>query len=248
MADGPARFALYWAPDPADPLHAAGAAWLGRDPESGAACPQPDLPDIAAITADPRRYGFHATLKPPMRLRPGISYDQLVRAAAGLAATLPAFALPPLAVANLDGFLALRETEACPALHALADACVTALDAYRAPPDAAELVRRHAAGLSEAEAALLARWGYPYVLESWRFHMTLSRRLTQAEHARLRPAADAHFAAALARPRAVDAITLFTQRAPDAPFLIAERFPLQARPGALPLNPAGAWRPPTPIH
>jgi hypothetical protein len=105
---------------------------------------------------------------------------------------------------------------------------VTELDDFRAPPDAAEKARRHAAGLSAAEAALLDRWGYPYVLESWRFHMTLSQRLDTADHARLRPAAETHFAAALRQPRRVAAISLFTQRDPQAPFLIAERFRLGA--------------------
>jgi putative phosphonate metabolism protein len=225
-AEGPARFAIYWAPDPADPLHAAGAAWLGRDAETGAACPQPHRLGLAALTADPRRYGFHATLKPPMRLRAGRTFADLRQATATLAAALAPFPLPRLAVANLDGFLALRETEPCPQLHALAAACVTALDDFRAPPDAAELARRHAAGLSAAAAALLDRWGYPHVLELWRFHMTLSQCLEAADHDRLRPAAEAHFAAALAQARQVAALSLFTQRDPQAPFLVAERFRL----------------------
>jgi hypothetical protein len=93
-ADGPARYAIYWAPDPADPLHAAGATWLGRDPETGAACPQPDFSGLAALTADPRRYGFHATLKPPLRLRAGRTYEDLRQATATLAGSRAAFALP----------------------------------------------------------------------------------------------------------------------------------------------------------
>ncbi|MFC7693522.1 hypothetical protein ACFQY5_32275 [Paeniroseomonas aquatica] len=66
-----ARLALYWAPGYDDPLHRLGSAWLGRDAESGAPMHQPVLPglDIAELTADPRGYGLHATLKPPSAWR-----------------------------------------------------------------------------------------------------------------------------------------------------------------------------------
>jgi putative phosphonate metabolism protein len=220
------RLALYWAPDPADPLHARGSAWLGRDAETGAALAQPDLPglDIAALTADARGYGLHATLKPPFRLRGG--WEEALEAARALAARLAPFDLPPLAVRDLDGFLALRETAPCPSLRALADACVEALDPWREPPGEAELARRRRAGLSPRQEALLARWGYPYVFEEWRFHVTLTRRLGPAEKPVVLPAVTACLGDAPARMRRVEAISLFTQAAPGAPFLIAQRLPL----------------------
>lgn len=218
------RVAVYYAPAPADPLWRAGCTWLGRDPETAATLKQPPVPDLPALTADPRMYGFHATLKPPMRL--ATSYDLFLEDAARLASTLTAFDLPPLAVADLSGFLALRETRPSPELQALADACVAGLDAHRAPPDAAELARRRRNGLPPAQDAMLTRWGYPHVFETWFFHMTLTRRLSPEEQAAVRPAAEAFFAPALPAPRRVDALTLFTQAGPGAPFLIAERLPL----------------------
>ncbi|MDO9707831.1 DUF1045 domain-containing protein [Paracraurococcus lichenis] len=222
-----ARLALYWAPEVDDPLHALGSAWLGRDAETGATLPQPSLPglDIAALTADPRGYGLHATLKPPFRL--GLSWAEAMRAAEALAARIAPFDLPPLSVQDLHGFLALRETAPCPALQALADACVEALDACRAPPSEAELARRRKSGLSPRQEALLARWGYPYVFEEWRFHVTLTRRLTPGEKATVLPAVTDFLGEAPARPRRVAAISLFTHSAPGAPFLIAERLPLR---------------------
>ena len=127
---------------------------------------------------------------------------------------------------DLGGFLALRETTPCPALHALADACVVDLDAHRTPPDAADLAKRRRSGLPPAQDAMLVRWGYPHVLETWRFHMTLTRRLTAEERASIQPAAESHFAASLAIPRRVEEICLFTQAASGAPFRLAERFAL----------------------
>lgn len=218
------RVAIYYAPAPSDPLWTAASAWLGWDAERGAPVPQPYVPGIVDFTAEPRLYGFHATLKPPMRL--ATDYASLMDDVARLAQTIPAFSLPPLAVANLSGFLALRETAACLPLHRLADACVTALDPHRAPSTNAELTRRRAAGLDAAQDANLIRWGYPHVLAAWRFHMTLTRRMAPEEHATVRPAVESHLASALARPRVVSALTIFTQSALGAPFRIAERVAL----------------------
>ena len=215
------RVAVYYAPTPKDPLWPAANTWLGRDPETAAPVPQPPIPGIAEATAEPRLYGFHATLKPPMRLL--TSYGAFLADAKRLAATLTPFDLPRLEVADLRGFLALRETAPCPPLHALADTCVATLDEHRAPPDDAELARRRKHGLPPAQDAMLVRWGYPHVFETWFFHMTLTRRLSPEAQAVFRPAAETWFAPALALPRRVDALTVFTQAAPGAPFLVAER-------------------------
>jgi putative phosphonate metabolism protein len=220
------RVAAYYAPLADDPLFAAGATWLGRDPVSNAPALQPDIPDIGAITAEPRVYGFHATLKPPMRLASGRQWLDVLTMARELASAIAPFNLPPLAVMNLHGFLALRETEPCPPLQALADACVVRLDPLRAPPPRAELARRRRAPLTPEQDTMLVRWGYPYVLETWFFHMTLTRRLSAAERAIWQRAAQTHFARALALPRRVTDLCLFRQDNAVAPFVIADRIPL----------------------
>ena len=216
-----ARAALYYAPEAEDPLWRAGCDWLGRDPASGRTYPHPDRDEL---TAEPRRYGFHATLKPPMRL--AHPWHALVEDAAALAARLAPFDLPPLEVGDLSGFLALRETLPCPPLQALADDCVTELDPHRVPAGPDEVARRRRAGLTPAQDAMLLDWGYPHVLTTWQFHMTLTRRLSAQERATTLPAAVAHFAAACALPRRVTSICLFSQAGPESPFLLAERLPL----------------------
>ena len=217
-----ARVAVYYAPAETDPLWEAGCSWLGRDPASGRLMPNPARDEL---TADARGYGFHATLKPPMRLNHG--WFALVEDATALAATVAPFPMPPLQVADLGGFLALRETGPCPALQALADVCVTGLDAHRVPPDAAEIARRRRSRLTPEQDAMLLDWGYPHVLGTWRFHMTLTRRLSLDEHATVRPQAESHFTAALREPRLVSDICLFTQAGPGATFMLAERLPLR---------------------
>jgi putative phosphonate metabolism protein len=221
-----ARAGLYWAPAVDDPLHRLGSAWLGRDAETGATLPQPAIPgiDLQALTADPRGYGLHATLKPPFRL--AASYAALREDAARLAAATAPFELPPLQVASLGGFLALREEAPCPALQALADACVATLDGHRLPADAAEIARRRPERLGAAGRYNLHRWGYPQVFGAWRFHVTLTHRLTPEQDALIRPAAEEWLGEVAARPRRVTELCLFTQPAPGEPFLVAERLPL----------------------
>jgi len=221
----PHRVALYWAPEVGDPLHALGSRWLGRDAVANAAVAQPDVAEIAEITAEPCVYGLHATLKPPFRLTG--AYEAVRDGALAVAARTAPFELPPLSVQDLHGFLALRENYPCPALHLFADDCVEAVDAYRVPPDEAELARRRPERLSEAQRVLLARWGYPYVFEEWRFHVTLTRRLTPEEKARVLPAVTAFLGDAPAQHRRVESLCIFVQAAPGAPFTLAERLPLQ---------------------
>jgi putative phosphonate metabolism protein len=220
------RLALYFAPEVGDPLHAAASRWLGRDAETGATIPQQPVPgvDIAAITAEAGNYGFHATLKPPFRLSG--PYSAARAAAAALAERTPPFALPPLQITDLRGFLALTESEVCPALQAFADDCVTTLEPYRAAPTEAEIARRNPDRMTPPQRAYLERWGYPYVFDEWFFHMTLTRRLDDAEKAIVLPAAERALGVVAPVPRMVRELCLFTQAKPGAPFLIAERLPL----------------------
>jgi len=222
-----ARVAVYYAPRTDDVLFAETAAWLGRDPARDASVPQPDIPGLAEVTAEPRLYGFHATLKPPMRLAAGCTWDEVVAGTAALAARIAPFDLPPLAVQDLFGFLALRETVPSAPLQALADGCVEQLDRFRAPPSEAELARRRRADLTPRQDAMLVRWGYPYVFDTWFFHMTLTRRLSQEEKSVFLPAAEAWLARAVATPRTVDDICLFVQASPSEPFVIRERLKLR---------------------
>ena len=222
-----ARVGIYYCPGADDPLFVAGSTWLGRDSERGAAVAQPDIEGIDEVTAEARAYGFHATLKPPMRLAAGCTWYGLLTATNEMADRIAPFELPALAVTDLHGFLALRETEPCPPLRALADACVARLDGYRASPSEAELARRRRARLTEVQEAMLARFGYPYVLETWFFHMTLTRRLSPDEHRSWRPAAERFFAASATARRQVTDVCLFTQAGPGEPFVNAARVPLR---------------------
>jgi len=222
------RFAIYWAPPRGAPLAEIGEAWLGRSAQSDAALERPRLPgfsagELEAATAEPRRYGLHATLKPPFRLAEGGSATALESAFDDFARRQLGVTAPPLRLKRIGRFLALVPGARTPALDALAAASVAALDAFRAPPDAAELARRHAAGLSPAQAQNLARWGYPYVMEEFRFHVTVTGAIDPTLADRLTPALETLFAPVLTLPLEITELALFTEPAPGAPFRLLRR-------------------------
>lgn len=228
------RYAIYFAPSENSLLWDTGSRWLGRDAARAVPLAQPAVPgylaeQVGALTRSPRLYGFHATLKAPFRLATEASATGLCDALAAFTEERDAFALPPLEVASLSGFLALVPTRRSAMLHALADDCVTAFDRFRRPAEASELARRRSAGLSERHEVLLARFGYPYVLDTFRFHLTLTERLDAQAGSGLKAWLQDHFGAALREPIMVADLCLFVQERPDAPFQILQRFPLNIR-------------------
>lgn len=183
------RYAVYYAPHPGTLGWLAGSHWLGRCAAQLVPLPQLNIHGVAAadlqrLTAAPRRYGWHGTLKAPFALAPGASWMDLHQAVQALASSLTAFALPPMQVQRLDDFLALVPMPS-PAVHAhvqaVASACVTQLQPLAAPLGESELTRRRAAGLTPRQDELLERWGYPFVLDEFRFHMSLTGDLRQVD-------------------------------------------------------------------
>jgi Protein of unknown function (DUF1045) len=140
---------------------------------------------------------------------------------------IPSFA-PPLTLASLSGFWALVPSRPCGTVDRLAEDCVRGFDAFRAPPSIDELTRRRHAGLSEAQDALLVRWGYPYVMEAFRFHLTLTQRLDLAEGARLAGELSSMVTPLCREAVHIDAIALFHQPARQGYFRLVRRYRLAA--------------------
>jgi len=229
LSHGP-RYAVYAAPGPGSELAGLASAWLGRDADTGAAVTHPAglglaTDELAELTAAPRRYGFHATLRAPFHLGDGVGADDLARHLDRIAATHAPVDVA-LEVRCLAGFVALVPSHPEPALEAIAAASVTELDALRRPPDAGELTRRRAAGLSARQDELLVRWGYPYVLDELRVHLTLTRRLGDDERDRVLAAARRWFDGAELR-LAVRDLCVFAQPDRATPFTVAHRAALR---------------------
>ncbi len=169
------RYGVFWAPPAGSDLAVFGASWLGWDAEAGADVTHRQVSmDVASLTKTPRKYGFHGTLKPPFRLAEGSDVEALDRDLETLTDSIQPFALPGLQLRALGRFAALVPLVGSPDLASLARTCVESLDHHRAPLTDAELAKRRANGLTERQEALLAQWGYPYVFEEFRFHLTLT--------------------------------------------------------------------------
>jgi putative phosphonate metabolism protein len=219
-----ARYAIYFAPDRASPWRRFGVHWLGRDEHDSADLPQPQLTHIAGdelnrITAQPRRYGFHATLKAPFPLAVGCEESHLLTRLARLASSIKPVPLGPMRVATLGDFVALVPQNPSEEVERLAATCVTDLDDLRAPMRDDERTRRRVERLDARENELMERYGYPYVLERFRLHLTLTgpvdaqtaQRVTQAVSpvvTRLNEEA----------PLWLDRLCLYVERSPGAPF------------------------------
>ena len=237
------RYAVYFAPA-ADSAHAElGARWLGRDAlQPGRVLPPESLGGLeaearAALCRSARRYGLHATLKPPFELAEGGSFEELDAALHTLAARHAAFELP-VRPARLHNFLAWRPHLNDATAHAehpvnqrlmdLASDCVQSLDPFRRSPSPAELQRRRSAGLSSEQEALLQRWGYPFVMEAFRFHLTLSDALDAEQLAGVEAALHRACAPVADQPLCIDALSLFVEAEPGADFVCVRRYLLSA--------------------
>ena len=228
------RYAIYYAAPQGSPLERFGTTWLGRHHRSGGRLEQPAVPGIEPerlhdLTASPRRYGFHGTLKAPFRLAAGRTAEDLHAAASAFAASRAAFTLPPLVIADLKGFLAFVPAEPAPPLDQLAADAVRAFEPLRAPLTEAERARRPLARLSERQRQQLETFGYPYVFADFAFHMTLTERLAEPDKAILLPHLRAIGRPLETEPFTVDAIAVYEEPEPGTDFVMTARYPFTAR-------------------
>jgi putative phosphonate metabolism protein len=227
-----ARYAIYFAPPDQSALWRFGSAVLGYDAATGTDVPHVPLQAIGAaewpaLCAEPRTYGFHATLKAPFRLAPGMSAADLLDAVEDMALRQPPVILEGLAVTTIGSFVALTPIGDVQELNALALRVTSELDVLRAPLTDAEMQKRLRTPLSERQRLHLDRFGYPYVDDDFRFHMTLSGSLPRERVGPVAAALRAAYAEAVpTEPVDIDALTVFEQPEPGARFRIAERIPL----------------------
>ncbi|WP_294640735.1 DUF1045 domain-containing protein [uncultured Aureimonas sp.] len=209
------RAAVYFTPPRDAPLTRLAAAWLGRDAFSHGPGEAP-----APLVAEPARYGFHATMKPPFRLAEGRTVEELDDALAVFCGRQHRVEIAELELRLIGRFFALVPGDREPALHALADETVREFERFRAPLDAAELARRAPDRLTERQREHLDRWGYPYIFDEFRFHMTLTGPVPDEDAAAVEARLRERFAPALGRPLAIDGLALFVEPRPGAPFQV----------------------------
>lgn len=219
------RYAVYYTPAENDPLTQAAATWLGRSAFTGEtlsprAIARLSAAEVAYHTAAARRYGFHATLMAPFALAEGESERELIAALDVFCETMQPVITPRLVLSRPDGFFALMPDVQGGDLVALERDIVVAFDRFRAPLSESERARREKADLSPSQLRNLLRWGYPYVFEDFRFHMTLSGRVDEADAIRVQRAIEEHFGPLLDEPLEISSLALFLESEPGAPFIL----------------------------
>jgi putative phosphonate metabolism protein len=224
------RYALYFTPPKEDPLTSLAARWLGRDAFSNeifsdkAMAPLPE--GHAELTADPRRYGFHATLKAPFELAASVTERDLLDVAAEFASQTKAFTIPELVLGQLGHFFALVPSTVYEPLQDFASRVVKTFEPLRAPLSDHDIARRKPEGLTEPQRANLLRWGYPYVNDEFRFHMTLTGRVPTERQPELQEILRHRFAEHTGKPLDISGLAVFVEEERGAPFTVRSWLPL----------------------
>ena len=231
MADYP-RYAIYYTPAPGSGLDRFGAQLLGYDAFTGGDLPFPaDMPQMSPdwreLTRDPRKYGFHATLKAPLSLAPGKTEAELLAACEAFAVTPRAIPVIRPVVGSISGFIAVIPAEPSAELIRLAADCTREFDSFRAPLGAEDRARRNPSQLTPRQREHLDRWGYPYVMEDFRFHMTLTGRLDTERREPVLTMLRSRFSTIGLTMLAIDSIAVFRQENADSRFRIVNRWKLQ---------------------
>ena len=219
------RYAIYFAPDADRALTRFGAETVGYDAYSGHDIDHPktvvaDFPDWAEITAAPRKYGFHGTLKAPFPLSDDQSEEDLLAALVEFAEEPREIPIIAPVVRTISGFTAIVPDESDDDLDLLAEACVRHFDPFRAPMTPEDRARRKPDGLTPRQIEHLDDWGYPYVFEDFRFHMTLTGRLPEQRGTAVLALLQHRFAELGIDELKIDSIALFKQDRKDARFRI----------------------------
>jgi len=226
----PQRFAIYYAPDVNDALWDRASIWLGRDAETLALIEGGvagiERTRLLNLTQSAGRYGFHATIKPPMALADGMSEEHIRAALEAFASTTAPVDLGRVQIADLNGFLALVPQMQSDALQDFAALVVEHFEPFRAPLDARQRAAR-ANGLSERQLELLDAYGYPYVFDEFRFHMTLTDRLAAEDRDELQQAAQTWFGPILGETILLDRLVLYHEPESGKPFRRLADFPLK---------------------
>lgn len=225
------RYAIYFAPPSDDRLSQTASRWLGRDAFTGGALDCPENPAVGreeqmALTTEPRRYGFHGTLKAPFELTSGRGEADLIAAFDEFAAEIEPFEVPEIALHQIGPFFALVSADPCPPLQRLAEQAVRRFEPFRAPLSEADLARRNPDRLTQRQREYLAAWGYPYVFEEFQFHLTLTGSVPEDMQRPMRKALETVFAEFIGKPLAVSTIALFAEERRGAPFTVHSLLPL----------------------
>ncbi|MCG5473305.1 MAG: DUF1045 domain-containing protein [Sinorhizobium fredii] len=225
------RYAIYFAPPADDRLSLTASRWIGRDAFTNGALAWTETSTLErqqqlALTAAPRRYGFHGTLKAPFELAAGRSEGELIAAFDEFAAEIEPFEIPEITLDQIVPFFALVPNAPSAPLQNLAEQAVRRFEPFRAPLSEADIARRNPDKLTLRQRDYLAAWGYPYVFEEFQFHLTLTGPVPEETRSVMRETLEAAFDPFIGGALSISTVALFIEPQRGAPFTVHSLLPL----------------------
>ena len=216
------RYAIYYIPDL--PLFQIGSDWLGWNSLTG----QETLPsaDHHRITDRPRKYGFHATVKPPFSLASNSTQSDLQDAFQTFCATVFPATGGTLKIRRLGRFLAMIPDVQSTDVTELAASTVSHFDKFRASLSDNDIQKRRRRRLTPLQDELMLRWGYPYVMQEFKFHMTLTGPLSHHEIDSIEQRANTRFQEFIGQSLNIASLALLGEDRDSGRFHVIEKLSL----------------------
>ena len=176
------RYAIYYAPIENPELDLFGKCWLGWDPYKGEETTKSDLSKLtsfkkfSSLVLTPKQYGFHGTIKAPFRLKNEYTYNDLENKVREISKQIQSFHLDKLVIKKLGNFIALTPSKNLK-VNDVSNKFVEGLDFLRDDLSEDEIKKRNPHKLSFNQKKKLFKWGYPYVFNEFKFHLTLTGKL-----------------------------------------------------------------------
>lgn len=223
------RYAIYYVPHYETELAEFGKTWFGYDLSEGDT--DRNLYGLSAdlvreVTRQPARYGLHATLKAPFNLDEGCSLEQLLQKTEQFCKKRKKFSLGNLKIGWHGNTMVLVEGQHDHRINQFASRCVLDFEDFRAPLTVKERTRRLEQNLNLHQRLMLEELGYPYVLSEFRFHITLTKNMTEDEKVQVVPALQPVLNSILGNPCDIDGIAIVGDPGNNQPFQMIEYFEL----------------------
>ena len=216
------RYAIYYIPDL--PLFQIGSDWLGWNSITGQETTL--SANHRRITDRPRKYGFHATVKPPFSLASNSTQGDLQDAFQTFCATVSPATGGTLKISRLGRFLAMTQDVQSNEVTELAASTVSHFDKFRAPLSDQDMEKRRQRRLTPQQDALIVRWGYPYVMQEFKFHMTLTGPLQNDEIDAIEHDANTRFREFLGQPLKIASLALLGEDSDSGRFHVVDKLSL----------------------
>ena len=184
------RYAIYYAPPKESSLEEFGRYWFGWDPLNAKLINNKqrinylnrfgikNLKNIDKNVLIAKKYGFHGTLIPPFKLNKNYSTNKLFKKTDEIAKKFKKFKFYKFKLKKINNFYAFVQNKKNSNINKISNRLVKELFKFRSPLTKKEIDKRNPSKLSKLQLNILHKWGYPYLMSEFKFHMTIASEVT----------------------------------------------------------------------